>query len=53
MKDLSMFIIGLSLVIITIYITKVIEKHSVHPIYGNYKKIDSNQDRCSPWEACK
>lgn len=29
-----------------------IEKHSVHPLYGNYKKFDSNLDKCSPWESC-
>ena len=30
-----------------------IEKHSVHPRYGNYKKIDSKGRTCEPWDSCK
>ncbi len=34
-------------------IVTTIEKHSVHPIYGNYKKFDSDMKKCEPWQACK
>lgn len=34
-------------------IIETIEKHSVHPIYGNYKKFDSDMKKCEPWQACK
>jgi hypothetical protein len=30
-----------------------IEKHSVHPIYGNYKKFDVNERKCEPWDSCR
>jgi hypothetical protein len=29
-----------------------IEKHSVHPKYGNYKKISSFGEKCEPWDDC-
>jgi hypothetical protein len=34
------------------YVQKQIEKHSVHPIYGNYKKFDSEGRTCQPWDSC-
>jgi hypothetical protein len=34
-------------------IVSTIEKHSVHPIYGNYKKHDSKGETCEPWDSCK
>ena len=52
MKYISILYLGATL-ICTWIITNTIEKHSVHPVYGNYKRVDSNRDRCSPWEACK
>ena len=30
-----------------------IEKHSVHPEYGNYKKVNSKGFTCGPWDACR
>jgi hypothetical protein len=35
------------------YIEKCVEKHSVHPIYGNYIKLDSKDRKCQPWDSCK
>lgn len=35
------------------FVVKTIEKHSVHPVYGNYRKIDSDMKKCEPWQACK
>lgn len=29
-----------------------IERHSVHPKYGNYKKISSFGKKCEPWDDC-
>lgn len=26
--------------------------HSVHPVYGNYVKCDSNGNTCNPWQYC-
>jgi hypothetical protein len=37
----------------TYFVIYNIEKHSVHPVFGNYKKMSSAFDRCSPWEACE
>lgn len=34
-------------------IVHTIEKHSVHPIYGNYTKVDNLGYTCQPWDACK
>lgn len=34
-------------------IKNMIEQHSVHPIYGNYKKRDAKGNTCSPWDSCK
>lgn len=34
-------------------IVSTVEKHSVHPYYGNYKKIDSKGRACAPWDSCK
>lgn len=34
-------------------IISTIEKHSVHPIHGNYKKHDSKGRTCEPWDSCK
>jgi hypothetical protein len=49
-------IIALFQLLVTIttacYIITIIERNSVHPIYGNYKKIGSNGMRCSPWDDC-
>lgn len=30
-----------------------IEKHSVHPKYGNYKHSDSKGYLCEPWDSCR
>jgi hypothetical protein len=30
-----------------------IEKHSVHPLFGNYKKFDSRGEKCEPWDSCR
>lgn len=32
---------------------ETVEKHSVHPLYGNYKKFNSDLEKCSPWESCE
>ncbi len=29
-----------------------IEKHSVHPEHGNYKKISFDGIPCNPWDSC-
>ena len=46
----------LSQIGITFYMNKRIianiEKHSVHPEYGNYKKVNSKGFTCDPWDAC-
>ena len=34
-------------------IVSIIEKHSVHPHYGNYKKHDSKGRTCMPWDSCE
>lgn len=39
--------------LIYVNIINNIEKHSVHPLYGNYKKFNSELNRCSPWESCE
>jgi len=39
----------------TIYLGKQIEKHSVHPKFGNYTKnitIDNKIKKCEPWDYC-
>jgi len=28
----------------------LVEKHSVHPLYGNYEQ---QLYKCSPWDSCK
>lgn len=45
--------ISILILLCTYYVTYNIEKHSVHPIYGNYKKLDSDMKKCEPWQACK
>ena len=30
-----------------------IERHSVHPKYGNYKHFDSKGHSCEPWDSCR
>lgn len=50
--SLSIFLI-ISQVCCFILICNKIEQHSVHPIYGNYKKISSNLSKCQPWDDCK
>lgn len=53
MKILQIMILTTILACISIFtVVKTIEKHSVHPIYGNYKKVSSDLERCSPWESC-
>lgn len=37
----------------TMYIVSNIEKHSIHPTYGNYKKLNTQGYRCQPWDDCK
>ncbi len=34
-------------------ILDTVEKNSVHPLYGNYKKFNSDLEKCSPWESCE
>lgn len=31
---------------------KEITKHSVHPIFGNYQKINILGKPCHPWDYC-
>jgi hypothetical protein len=54
MKHFIINIIACCLIIGTnLFITiSVIEKHSVHPIYGNYIKNDCNGENCKPWDYC-
>lgn len=33
-------------------IVSLITKHSVHPYYGNYIKVDENGNTCHPWQYC-
>lgn len=45
------------IIIIAMFVTTAIniyyiEKHSVHPIYGNYKKVNSINKKCMPWDDC-
>jgi hypothetical protein len=55
MTLLKLFIINLSLfciftIINILVVTYNIEKHSVHPIYGEYpQKVFG----CEPWDSCK
>jgi hypothetical protein len=43
-------IISTIFTLITTYSVKhFIEKHSVHPQYGNYKNVGLP---CSPWDSC-
>ena len=37
----------------TKWIVDSIEKHSVHPAYGNYKKVSSEGLKCQPWDDCR
>jgi hypothetical protein len=30
-----------------------IEKHSVHPVYGNYVKTSADGMTCEPWDSCR
>lgn len=53
MLNYNTLIIICIMVIGLFFITHTIEKHSVHPVYGNYKKIDSEMKKCEPWQACK
>lgn len=54
MKTLQIIISTAIMVCISDFvIIYTITKNSVHPIYGNYKKVNSNLERCSPWESCK
>lgn len=52
-----LYILVLIQFIITIASTKCIinfiEKHSVHPVYGNYKKVSSDGMTCEPWDDCR
>lgn len=41
------------MLICTLTIIHTIEKHSVHPIFGNYTKFDSKGNSCHPYQACK
>lgn len=42
------------LLLIGFYIVSEIQKHSVHPIYGNYEpKVDKFGLTCEPWDSCK
>lgn len=59
MKDYLKIIIGslltslLGTLIGNIIIINEIKKHSVHPIYGNIKKVDYEYQRtCQPWDSC-
>ena len=50
----SLIVLLLSLnIVLTIAVIRFTNLHSVHPIFGNYKKFDSNYHKCQPWDACK
>lgn len=51
---ISLIIISTAIIvgISNFFIIDTIKKHSVHPIYGNYQKVNSDLERCSPWESC-
>lgn len=40
-------------IVSTMFILKTIEKHSVHPTYGNYKKVSLEGFPCQPWDSCQ
>lgn len=54
---MKMVILLITQLIITIISTWVIinhiEKHSVHPVYGNYKKVSFEGRSCQPWDSCR
>lgn len=37
-------------VISTLWIISTVEKHSIHPIYG--QKIENVNYKCTPWDSC-
>lgn len=57
MKDLILTIVAMFVLLLSgvMYFNTVntIEKHSVHPLYGNYQKFNADLERCSPWESCE
>jgi uncharacterized membrane protein len=55
MTLLKLFIMNLLLLCVFTFINKLIfisqiEKHSVHPIYGEYPQ---KTFKCAPWDSCK
>ena len=61
--EMSKFDLAIAVIIILLFQTGIsiliskriiahIEKHSVHPEYGNYKKVNSKGFTCDPWDAC-
>lgn len=54
MKMLGLVITQIIISIIaTFMIINHIEKHSVHPVYGNYKKVSADGMPCEPWDSCR
>lgn len=53
MNRLQFATILATIILCTITIHMSIEKHSVHPNYGNYKKVDFTGRKCQPWDACQ
>lgn len=55
MKDfIKTILINVLIATISSYIIiHFIQLHSVHPEYGNYKKVSLELNvRCSPWDSC-
>jgi len=53
---MKIFVLAIIQIIISIIATFMIinhiEKHSVHPVYGNYQKISLKGFSCQPWDSC-
>ena len=49
MKNNILIIIMVLQLVTTLIITHTIEKHSVHPVYGDYPQ---KLYHCYPWDAC-
>ena len=52
MNKLYALVLSLVIGITVICLINTIEKHSVHPIYGNYVKKDCDDKPCKPWDYC-
>ncbi len=53
-KEIAIAGIMLCLLIVasTFFIVTTIQKHSVHPKFGNYVKVQDGHS-CQPWDSCK